>query len=391
MSIPAHVRALIGRQPMTPVLRIDYRMGPTSEWRTAMVERIVSAPGAPRGISMTLDSAPTRTATLPFFAPSIARPDLVFPAGMSFYDTEGHGTWTTANVHWEHRIWAGWRTPDGVEHLEEMGRYWPSGHQLNVPDGTATLESAESLVIGVHDFNANWSAPGSTMVTWFDTATVLQFVNRQLRAGGDGNKWALSAIQIHAPRITPKGATEYGAGWGTEIWSSIVGVAQAAELRCYPNDQGVFELRRPERLEYKRTPLVTFTEDLIIGRPTHTFDANAFIESIVVEHEWTDINDVKRVVRGTAGWGTAVNRRSIVERRNEPATKAKANAYAEYLMKSHNSAISRWTFDAPMMPWLRPDDAIRIDLNGVARDYFIYSIDFDITQGTMTITTREQM
>ncbi|MCZ4324755.1 hypothetical protein [Brachybacterium paraconglomeratum] len=346
-------------------------------------------PGDAVSVSMSVNSAPTRTANFVVqqsVGPHLAEDD-VFTPNTSFRPPAITDVRTNSNYTLE----AGYVNPvTGEPEYERMGRYWRTDYTYEGEDIEVSLASMEAcliplvnLYVQIGDGGAyTWPFPASAVPTV--RAWIVAVLDRALTV-------STTVVQDHAPTYSPTTREGFGDGWGVQLWDAIVGVCQAAELRFYPDDNNVWRLRRPARVA--GTPRARFTdlpgEANTIGPIVENLALADKVKAYIVTHEWTTASGAQQRIQGRGGNYTT-SQPAQIETRSEPTTQARADAYARSRMAALNSAIHTVTFTAPMMPWLRPDDAIHVTRVDYTGNFFIMNIDFDITSATMTITARKE-
>lgn len=383
MAISNELRNMIGKVPLQPVWRIGASGRYYEDRRHWQTE-----PGAGVSINMSVNSAPTRIAEFsvmqnigPHIAPEDTSVSELASLPLSWVSIGAAKT----------EIEAGYVNPEtGEPEYERMGRYARTDYGFEGQEVHAAYASAEILLMTKIDLYLDVQGGGGLL--WPPGTTTppsirdwVQHIINEVERNAPP-----AVVQDHAPTYSPTTAEGFGAGYGVNLWDAMTGVAQAAELRLYPDDEGVWHLRRPAIS--KANPKASFSdvpgEANTIGPIAADYAYADDMQAFIVKHEWTDAAGRQRVVRGRTGnW--LIPNGGRVETRSEPTTQAGANAYAVSRLRAISSAVDTVTFTAPMMPWLRPDEPIHVTRPGRAGLYFIMDINFDIASGTMEITARK--
>lgn len=365
---------------MTPIARFYDNMGNGVD----LLSNMVIPAGDDLTITLAAGTAPMRELTIPRVLQNF---DTVLPDTVPRYWDAAYTDVIPDNGA---LLELGWRTDDGAEYVESMGRYYPMDGEYSRDVAPWTWGSSEVGLFRKRDFS-RWFVLG-TDPDW-SRMTVLDFVRRALTLGwssSTGTKQP-TVVQVDAPTYTPTTADGWGVGYGSELWSQVMGVLQAAQLRLDVSDDDVWRLVRAVR---RAGPIVAEFWDgpggNILEPYRRSLTTVGLPQQYVVEHKWSDANGTEQTVRGAAGIvaGILSSTRAEYETRNEPATDEGAKQYAISRLRAVRSAAQPLTFTAPMMPWLRPDDTISVTHNGTSNAYIILSVSFSIRNGTMTLTTR---
>lgn len=379
--IPATIRARIGTTELRPVWHLYDDTGRAGD----PDKHPALPPGATVSLDMSATDAPSRSISI---ASVLARPRAALWPNGTWQDAGAEDTTAPlplTSVMGRRRITAGWATPDGTEYVEEMGIYHPDHIEHAGQHPTVTLSSSEVLVIGRTD---QTRTPTGTVPNW-PPASVLAFVQRVM-ANAVTKTNRVTVVQDAAPLYTPSGDDAWGYTNGVELWSQLVGVLQAAQLRLNVADDGTWHLVRATRTA--GTPVATILDGpggTLIDVKGTSEQASA-THAIIVEYKWTDTAGNERSTRSTGGFMAdwISSQVTVKETRNHPATQAMADQYAKSRLAALQTLDNQRTITAVMMPWVRPDDTVAYRVGTVTWAGIVTDISFNLTNGTMTLTLR---
>lgn len=174
---------------------------------------------------------------------------------------------------------------------------------------------------------------------------------------------------------------------GTDMWSLIDQVTNAADLRVYVDDAGAWHLEAKPRVAAVTSAFLSMGNGGIVDNADDTLSRDGYYTSAVLVYEWTDAGGTARKVIGKYG---APSGKVYSARLSIPVTQAVANAAA--LVRVRNLSTRGAGYQTAGVPcwWLRPGHTVEVSLaNGTTARHIAREITFDLTGATMTVTTRE--
>ena len=171
---------------------------------------------------------------------------------------------------------------------------------------------------------------------------------------------------------------------GAEVWEFMADLALAANVRLFVDSAGVWKITA------KTTEASTTDVTELGGNVSDSEDIlarNGYYSAAVLKYEWTDALDVDHVVIGK--YGTLPGRVYYAEH-DTAITQTAANTAAQDSIRNLSTRGDSYVCKAVAMYWLRPGDTVRVTLaNGTDVSHIVRQVVFHLTNGTMTVTTRE--
>lgn len=126
-----------------------------------------------------------------------------------------------------------------------------------------------------------------------------------------------------------------------------------------------------------------------------TLERDNWANVVRVRYQWTDASNVDHTVVGTAtatgvyAPSSTVPTRVWTEDRETPTTTIKANRAAASLLARFLARGRSYSLSSVAMWWVRPGDTVTVQLpTGDQERHIVVSVDFEVPDYTMTLTTR---
>lgn len=170
---------------------------------------------------------------------------------------------------------------------------------------------------------------------------------------------------------------------GASVWDFMVNLANAANIRLFVDSDGTWKIRA-------KVTEASATDVTVLDTASESEDSlsrNDYYSAAVLRYEWTDASDVDRVI--IARYGTLPGK-VYTEDFDTAITQASADAAAQNAVRGLSTRGDSYTCTDVAAYWLRPGDTVRVILaDGTTVDHIAKQIDFHLTAGTMTVTTRQ--
>jgi hypothetical protein len=170
---------------------------------------------------------------------------------------------------------------------------------------------------------------------------------------------------------------------GGSVWDFMDELALAANVRLFVDSEGVWNI----------TPKVTEASADVTGLAgtvsdsEDVLDRNEYYSAAVLKYSWTDALDVDRTIIGK--WGTLPGKVYYAEL-DTAATQATADTAAQATIRNLSTRGDSYVCTSVAAYWLRPGDTVQVTLaNGTDVPHIVRQVVFHLTNGTMTVTTRE--
>ncbi|WP_144630287.1 hypothetical protein [Arthrobacter woluwensis] len=273
----------------------------------------------------------------------------------------------------------------------DAGYIWPDGTEDIHTVFTGQLDNRVARTPGaVVDINAS-SAETLTQESGWMGDEVFQTYNGVREAVTAWLAYALGKAPLVTTNIAygtrPDLVTGVQVSTGTDMWSLIDQVTNAADLRVYVDDSGAWHLEAKPRVAGVTSAFLSMGNGGIVTDSTDTLSRDGYYTSAVLVYEWTDAGGTDRKVIGKYG---AAAGKTYSARLTIPVTQAVANAAALVRVRNLSTRGAGYQLTGVPCWWLRPGHTVEVSLaNGSQARHIAREITFDLTGATMTVTTRE--
>lgn len=175
---------------------------------------------------------------------------------------------------------------------------------------------------------------------------------------------------------------------GTDMWTLIDQIANAADVRVYVDDLGKWHLDNKPRVAGVTSAFLSMGNGGIVSEATDMLSRAGYYTSAVLTYEWTDAAGNPKKVIGKYG---ASSGKTYVANLSIPVTQAVANAAALVRVRNLSTRGAGYQLSkAVPCWWLRPGDTVEVTLaNGTTARHICREVSFDLTGLAMSVTTRE--
>ena len=179
---------------------------------------------------------------------------------------------------------------------------------------------------------------------------------------------------------------------GATMWDLAEGIALTAGLRLYPGDHGSWVLEpRASEAGISRAFLTQSEAGIVLGADD-VMSRAGYYSAALIKYGWND-GTTQREILGTwapPGPVRGAGQKTYVEDRPGPISQSGANEAARLLVKNLSTRGDSYVVKAVAAYWLRDGDTVQVRLaNGAEVRHIVRSVTFNLSDGSMTVTTRE--
>lgn len=179
---------------------------------------------------------------------------------------------------------------------------------------------------------------------------------------------------------------------GVSMWDLVDGITLSAGLRIYPADNGAWHLRPRASIAGVSTAFLTQSEAGIVLGSDDVTSRDGYYSAALIKYSWYD-GTAQREILGTwapAGPVRGAGQKTYAEDRPGPISQAAANEAARLLVSNLSTRGDSYVLRAVAAYWLRDGDTVQVRLaNGIDVRHIVRSVSFNLSDGSMTVTTRE--
>lgn len=282
---------------------------------------------------------------------------------------------------------AGYVYDDGTTDVQRLALGHLRSRRAILPGGNMPLvaEGPERLAQ-----DAKWLPPTATK-TFGGVLEALQFMVNYAQ----GNKtatWKSTITLGHRPDLVAALVLEQG----TELWKPMAALALSAGLRLWADEDGTWNLAPKTALAGVTAAFLSQGASTTVRKVEDVLTREGWYNAAALTYTWKNAQGVEQTIVGTyapaapAGLDAGAGCRTYTADKPGPITQYQADENARLTVANLNSRGDSFVVESVAMYWLRPGMTVQVDLaNGTTVRHIVRRVVFQVTPGTMTVTTRE--
>jgi hypothetical protein len=282
---------------------------------------------------------------------------------------------------------AGYVYEDGTADIQRLALVQLQSRRAILPSNSMPLVG-HGAELRAHE--SKW-IKATTTKTFTGVMEALQFLVNYAQ----GNKtaaWIASVDPGYRPDLVSAVVLEQGA----DVWSVMNEIALSAELRLWADENGVWNLAPKVTLAGVTAAFLVQGPNTTVKEVEDVLSRDGWYTAAVLKYTWRDAGGVDQVVYGTyapaapSGLDQGAGCCTYSAERTGPISQYQANLNAKSVVSNLSTRGDSYVVKSVAMYWLRPGMTVQVDLaNGTSARHIIRRIAFQVSTGTMTLTTRE--